>query len=546
MTPEMKEYLNSLLKSRNELAQSINTEGESILTAKMQADKAHVDAKCKCLDKSGECEDNTFKEAMAKIEERITAQKSLRDEIGKLDSMIGSMETVGDAELKGEKTGIEEGQPVTEGGMMAIAQRALAGQKAGFYERMATDFHAFLQKCNLNKKDDVKSRPVLGQSLTKSGENFNMVASFHASFGTTQKEVISTSKSIAQGYGAEASEIETALKARRESFAKSMFTQHPLAGGDGSLYDPTAVFAGNTGGLCEYMIDDTVDVLPYPPASFLECIPVRRIPKSYILYVRQTLRVNNASAVGESGQVGTDNPATPGVAIDFRVEKPESEFGFTQAKAYTLTFADTLPVSEEFLEDCPAIADAVESQLMENVRQEFYDQIINGDGSDGDYPELLGLLAQVGLSTRVHQGAASFFGNTMGAGEATDNIRETLVRAVFDAEAYGYSVDCILMSYEDYTQMYFLKDGDDHRLYTDDELDNIRGAKVRADVRMPAGTALVGAFRQVVQMLIRRAIRLDIGWVDKQFKQDMLTLRATMRGGLLVKAPHALIRVTGI
>jgi hypothetical protein len=39
---------------------------------------------------------------------------------------------------------------------------------------------------------------------------------------------------------------------------------------------------------------------------------------------------------------------------------------------------------------------------------------------------------------------------------------------------------------------------------------------------------------------------LDIGWIDKQFVQDMLTLRATMRGGILVRAPHALIRVTGL
>jgi hypothetical protein len=542
MKIEITEHLKSLLQSRNELAQQVNTEGVAILTAKTEADSNH-NKECPCIKKTGECTDDTFKNAMGDIETRVATQKTTRDEIAKLDSLIGAGETVQDMELKSNEKFNDPNQPVTGLGMSRIAQDSLYPKKESFYSRLATNFHQFIHKNGIAKRDDVKSRPAIMQETLKTGEQFFGVASFHACFGANQSEVISTSKSVGQELGVYEG-IEGTLKSARENYLKSMFTQHPLAGGDGSLYDPTAVFAGNTGGLCEFIIDDTIDVLPYPPLSFLDCIPVRRIPKSYVLYVRQTVRVNNASAVGESVTLGTDNPTS--IAVDFRPLKPESEFGWTQGKAYTLTFADTIPVSEEFLEDCPAIADAVESQLMENVRQEFYDQIINGDGSDGEYPELLGLLAQVGLSTRVHQGAASFFGNTMGAGTVDDNIRETIVRAIFDAEAYGYTVDCILMSFEDYTQMYFLKDGNDKPLYTEAELNTIRGAKVRADVRMPAGTALVGAFRQVVQLLIRRAIRLDIGWVDKQFRQDMLTLRATLRGGLLVKAPHALIRVTGI
>jgi hypothetical protein len=183
---------------------------------------------------------------------------------------------------------------------------------------------------------------------------------------------------------------------------------------------------------------------------------------------------------------------------------------------------------------------------MENVRQEFYDQLINGDGSGGEYPELTGLLALVGLSTRIHRGAASFMGNVMMPGVATDNTRETIERAIFDAQAYGYNVDCVLMSHDDFVEMTFLKDNDGYRLYTDSELSSVRGAKIVYDIRMPAGLAIAGAFRQTVRILLRRAVRLDIGWVDNQFREDMLTLRATMRGGLLAKVPHALIRITGI
>lgn len=546
---ELNAHLKALLEKRNNLAQEATTEGGEILTLHAELEKNHK-SDCPCRlkgDKKGDCTDSTFSEGMQGIETRLTEQKNRQLEIADLDELIDNTDTVAEKAARIDGTLKSSGAipPVTSDGMSAVANAMLYPAKDKMMSRIGVDFYGFLQKTKLTTCDDVKSRNVIGVETMSDGQTFNRVASFHATFGKNQAEVVSASKSIGRDLGL-GQEFDDAMKARRDAVAKSMFTQVPgMSGGDGSLYAPTEVFAGNTGGLCEYVIDNEIDVLPYAPVSFLECIPARAIPKSYVLYARQTLRINNASAVGESVILTTEDNPTDDV-VDFRPLKPESEFGFSQAKAITLTFADTLAVSEEFLEDCPAIADAVETQLMENVRQEFYDQIINGDGSTGEYPELVGLLAQVGLSTRVHRGAASFFGNTQGSGGADDDVRETIERAIFDAQAYGYTVDCVLMSYEDYVEMTFLKDELGKRLYTDDDLATIKGAKVRADVRMPAGTALVGAFRQVVQMLIRRAIRLDIGWVDKQFRQDMLTLRATMRGGLLVKAPHALIRITGL
>lgn len=543
---KLSDHIKSLLEKRNGLAQESNTEGESILTVRSELDTAHK-SDCPCRKATGraeDCTDETFKNGMAGLQERIVVQKAKRQEILDLDALIEAGSEIKDLMIADDT---EEIDPVTSDGMKKVSDLLYPKRKGSMLNNIGTDFYGFVHQLGLTTVEDVKSRLLMSQrAQLKDGSTFTAAASFYASFGSSKNELQSSTKSVATDAGL-GKDFETAIKARRANAnTKSMFTQVPgLSGGDGDLYAPSEIFPGNTGGLCEYMIDNTLEVLPYPPASFLECIPVRSIPKSYILFARQTLRVNNASAVGESVLLtGSDNPTD--APVDFRPIKPESEFGFSQAKAYTLTFADTLPVSEEFLEDCPAVADAVESQLMENVRQEFYDQILNGDGSTGENPELIGLLAQVGLSTRIHQGAASFMGNTMGAGAADDNVRETMVRAIFDAEAYGYSVDCIIMNYDDFTNMYFLKDDIGRPLYTEGELMSINGAKVRKDVRMPAGVALVGAFAQTVQILIRRQIRLDIGWTDKQFLQDMLTLRATMRGGVLVKVPHALIRVTGL
>lgn len=542
MNNELSEHVKALLTRRNGLAQEVNTNAEEMIGKKAELDKNHKsDCPCRTITEGvkGDCGDTVYSDGMKELEIKVKEQTVKRAELDELDELIDSGEAIEERVIKSAPTG-----PVTEAGMTpALASLIGNGKKDKFMSRIGVDFWEMLQKLNLTKKDDIKGRPTLGAGTGIGSDRFNCVASFYAAFGNNAKDIASATKSIA-GELALGADFDTAMQTRRNAF-KSMFTQHPLAGGDGSLYAPTEVFPGNTGGLCEYQIDDTLDVLPYPPASFLDCIPVRTISKSWLLYARQTLRVNNASGVGEGVVLtGSDNPTE--APVDFRPIKPESQFGFSQAKAYTITFADTLPVSEEFLEDCPAVADAVETQLMENVRQEFYNQLINGDGSDGENPEILGLLSQVGLSTRVHRGAATFFGNTMGAGGADDDMRETLERAIFDAQAYGYTVDCAIVSYDDYVDLTFVKNEDGLRLYTDEQTTNVRGVRIRPDVRMAAGTAIIGAFRQTVQILMRRAIRLDIGWTDKQFLQDMLTLRATMRAGLLAKAPHALIRVTGI
>lgn len=540
------EMLKALEEKRNTLATELNTEGLAI-----QEKRASLEAEYK-----GKETEQIFINGMVELNARKEVQKTKRAEVLSLDEEIEAcipIKMLESAGVSEEDLAKAAALAVTSGnGQMPYRQNnrtAPTGGNALGY-RFGEQFQKFLAHTDLIGAEKVRN---LGGPVFKSknGGNFHSAASFHGILGNGVSEIDEVGDDLGLELGKHL-EVQKTLKDRRTAFSvanatKSMFTQHPMAGGDGSLFSPESVFPGNTGGLCEFIIDNDMPLWPYPPSCFMDCLPIRRIAKSYVLFARQTLRINNASAVGESLQLAAGTEPESRVtdsAIDFRVLKPESQFGFSQAKAWTVTYADTLPVSEEFLEDCPTVADAVETQLMENVRQEFYRQVLLGDGSEGAYPEITGLLAQVGLSTRIHRGAASYMGNATPTGDVADNMRETIVRAIFDAEAYGYEVDCIIMNHNDYTTMEFLKDEMGKPLYTEAEKNTIKGAKVCKDVRMPAGTALVGAFRQVVQVLIRRAIRLDIGWIDKQFAQDMLTLRASMRGGLLVKVPHALVRIT--
>lgn len=530
---------------RRELIEEVNKSIAQHATIAEQADSTGLEIiKMRNeLDVTVEKGSDAYKEKFTALEAMIDEQLIKRDEADAISKAIESAQPLKQYEQL--KSG---SRPVTESAQIGFLS-SFEKDNTPLGQKLGRDFWHSLKQAKLLKAEAIKGVATTKQFFLKNGERFNSAFQWDAVFGSNPTESMEVAKRLADENGWAG--IGDSLKSTRES-VKSMFTQTPDgSGGDGSLYNPTAIFAGNTGGLCEYQIDNAIDVLPYPEASFLECMPVQQIAKAYLLFVRQTLRINNASGVGESVVLPNLLDFTDGVTpnpIDFRPIKPESEYGFSQARAGVITIANTIQMSEEILEDCQSIVDIVEQQLMEDTRQEFYRQLIEGDGSTGENPEMIGLLSTLGMSTRIHQGAASFFGASQGAGISTDNIRDTLERSVFDGQAFGYRIDCIITSLEDYITMAMQKDEtlSQLKLYSEAEIDVIRGAKVRPDTRMPAGTAVAGAFQRVLRILLRRALRLDIGWVDDQFLTDMLTMRATLRGGLKVTSPHGLIKITAL
>lgn len=531
---ELTEKYKAFAVERNALSEKVDEQGLELIKKRDYIEKE--------LTK----ESPDYEDKMQELDEAIAEQKSLRSKVLKFDEFI---ENVKPTELLSAKdfediVGKNSDEPVTDNAVMDF----LASQntpKRSFADNIGDDFFGFLQEAELTSASKIKSRAMYSEQQAD-GSTFNVAATFNAILGKNQADRKEAVKSLASknddsqlGLSAE-TYLET-LKERREA-VKSMFTQTPLAGGDGSQYNPVGVFAGNTGGLCEYDIDNDVAILPYPKLSFLDCIPFEQIPKSYRLFVRQTLRISNADSVGET----IYSPP-----VDFIVDKPESQYGFTQNRAYTVIFANTIPVSEEFLEDCPAIADIVRNQLLRDTLEAFYAQLLNGDGSTGANPQLVGFFNTAGVSTRIHRGASSYNLDSgavaQGAGLAGDTTRDTVERSVFDSEAFGYDVDCALLSHDDYVDMAMLKKpNSEEKLYTEAELNNIRGARVRYDTRITAGTGLVAPFGQTVKALIRKSLQFDIGWTNKQFIQDTLTLRARMRAGNIVKQPFALIRLSGM
>lgn len=423
--------------------------------------------------------------------------------------------------------------------------------------RIGTDIWNWLRATGLNKKDrwnNIKSFDTDGLQGMHSKAQFKTIGTFTAAFGETDVDRNNAIKSLQDDGALWASDTMKSLveriSTRRNAIkslargitpqgldrdaVKSMYLQIPnMAGGDGAAYQPFEIYAGNSGGLCEYDIDREIAELPYAEVGFLDCIPSERISKSWRMFVRQALRINNADSVNETIY------APP---IDYIVTKPESHYGFVQERAYTVVFANTTAISDEFLEECEPLIDIIRNQLMRDALEAYYMQLLFGDGRVGKHPQLLGFFNQVGMSTRIHRGAAKFNGEVKASGKSTDRHRDTIVRGIWDAKAFGYKHDCVIMSQDDYVDMSLERDNQDRLMYTQAELDNISGAKVTADTRVPAGLMLSGAFGQVAKTLIRRTMQFDVGYVNNQFNEDMQTFRCRFRAGNMVRQAFGLTR----
>src|SRR5262249_46467240 len=106
---------------------------------------------------------------------------------------------------------------------------------------------------------------------------------------------------------------------------------------------------------------------------------------------------NSVTYMQESTFTNAAAPVAEGAA------KPESALVFTAVTEPSSKFAHWLPVSDELLEDVPAISAYIDGRLRVGVQLAEDDQLLNGNGTA---PNLRGILNRSGLATTVVQGAA--------------------------------------------------------------------------------------------------------------------------------------------
>lgn len=186
---------------------------------------------------------------------------------------------------------------------------------------------------------------------------------------------------------------------------------------------------------------------------------------------------------------------------------------------------DTLPVTEEFLEDEQMFAGELEMFLRTNVELEIDNQICNGDGTGEN---LTGLIASTPAFTPVASGITDA------------SVYDLVLKVKESITATGgakYTPDIALMNISDILKYKLKKDANNNYVmppFVDRNGQVIDGVTVIESNIVTANTMFIGdrRFGRIYQM---PGITLSQGTVNNQFNEDLTTLKVRRRMLFLIR-----------
>lgn len=204
---------------------------------------------------------------------------------------------------------------------------------------------------------------------------------------------------------------------------------------------------------------------------------------------------------------------------------PQSTAKFKTATAVIEKIGDTLPVTEEFMEDDSMFAAELELFLDTNVQLVIDEQICNGTGASNT---LVGLYASAPAFVPVASGLADA------------NIFDLVLKVSEDITVSGgsrFAPDTIIARKSVMNQMKLKKDANNNYMtppFVSADGTNIDGMLVIESNVAPANT-LVVCDRKFGRIYEKTGIVLSKGLIANQFVEDAMTLKARKRLAFLIK-----------
>ncbi len=218
--------------------------------------------------------------------------------------------------------------------------------------------------------------------------------------------------------------------------------------------------------------------------------------------------------------------------------KPESAMTFAQEVDPLRKIAHWIPVSNEMLEDAPAISSYLDARLSLGVAIVLDYQLLHGTGAAGVPPQLNGILPRGDLAPAV----------AVGTGGALDGIAQQ-ISAIENAQQL--SVDGIVMNSHDWVALATQKTTTGEYLsgspFVSAGPNTLWNRAVVLTPQMPVGQALIGCFKTGGQLFRHGPIRVDASNSHQDyFTKNLVAIRAEIRAQLALYRPAAFGLVTGI
>ncbi|MDM8009928.1 MAG: phage major capsid protein [Parasphingorhabdus sp.] len=251
------------------------------------------------------------------------------------------------------------------------------------------------------------------------------------------------------------------------------------------------------------------------PIQLLDIIPMFRTGQAALPYMEETLRTHAAAETAEGGAYA------------------ESSFAFTERTSPVQKITDSVPVTDEQLEDVPMMEGYINSRLTFGLRQRLDGQCLVGNGTA---PNLRGLANLVGIQTQA---------------KGADPVPDAFFKAMTKIRVTGRAVPTHhVMHPEDWQDIRLLRTADGIYIWgspSEAGPERLWGLPVVQQDAQAAGTGYTGSFQPAwVSLFERKGVDILIGFVGTQFTEGKRTVRGDTRFALVFFRPAAFCEVTGI
>ncbi len=247
-----------------------------------------------------------------------------------------------------------------------------------------------------------------------------------------------------------------------------------------------------------------------------DLIPQTPTTSPLIIWMEETTFTNNSDTVSEGGA------------------KQEVALAYTQRSQAVQKIAATLPVTDEQLMDVPQLRAVIDNRLTLMLMLTEEDQLLNGTGTP---PDLEGFLVKSGTGS-----------TTRGAGE--DNT-DAILRAIYDVNSItGYAnTSGIVINPLNMLAIRLLRTTTGEYIWghpADKGPMTLWGLPVVETNAMTEDECLVGDFQLYSHISRRMGIRIDVGYINEDFKNNIQRLRIEERLSLEIYRASAFCIADGL
>lgn len=250
------------------------------------------------------------------------------------------------------------------------------------------------------------------------------------------------------------------------------------------------------------------------PVQLLERIPTDTTDLFEIPFMLETTRTQAGAEVAEAGTYAED------------------AFVFARQTSAVRKIGSQIPVTDEQLQDVGSMRSLLDNRLRFGLEARLDQQVLVGDGIA---PNLQGVFTVPGIQTQAK-----------GADSAANAIFKamTLVRITGRA-----TPDTIVMHGTDWANVRLAQNAQGDYQFGPPTMvgaDTMWGLPVVQSEALTAGNAVVGALTTYSQLLYKKGIEVQAGWVGTQFIEGKMTLRADLRAAWVIYRGAAFAKVTGL